>query len=399
MRRHLLALHQEGEVRALAALQELGKVLAQPGLRNLHDRERLLWLRPAEGPPGHHHQLDLVLDLDGVVQQEARVRVLQHASFDELPVPVAVSGVWVLPRTADLDRALLPPPPLGDVPAPVRLVHQGEVVEGPHDVALARVHHAHGPRGLPDQRHEERSVLNFVLPPDRKVANLREIRWEANTARAEAGRVDHPVALGAVLGDHAGQKGALVRAVGGTASRCVGVVLPTCCVVSGIVVGVAGGSPGWGVSRLRTLRLHPRLRPQSLPGLLLGHWSVPRSHGAGKLPHGLPHGLGPAVVAKVAEQVGMGMVGCLRAALLPVGVKQQNPLVPPNSEPVARDGLPVPDALQQAVSNYGVLVLTDYSRSEGLGHVRYFRVLRVRVVVHHGLHGAAQPLLLSSPRT
>jgi hypothetical protein len=57
------------------------------------------------------------LDDDGVVDQEALVWVLQHRALHKLSVAVAVAGVWVLPRAADLDRPLVPPAALGQVTA------------------------------------------------------------------------------------------------------------------------------------------------------------------------------------------------------------------------------------------------------------------------------------------
>mmetsp|Transcript_31327 Transcript_31327/g.67518 ORF Transcript_31327/g.67518 Transcript_31327/m.67518 type:complete len:386 (+) Transcript_31327:547-1704(+) len=144
VRRHLLPLDHELEVAALARPQQLSEVLAQPRLGNLHRRQSHLLVAAAKGAPRHHHQLNLVLDLDGVVQQIPRVWILQDIALDELPVPVAVPCVGVLAGATDLDRSLLSPPSLGDVPPSPGLVDQREVVESPHDLAFARLHDAEG---------------------------------------------------------------------------------------------------------------------------------------------------------------------------------------------------------------------------------------------------------------
>ncbi len=60
-----------------------------------------------EGAPGGDDQLDGVLDDNGVVDQVAVVRVLQHRPLDKLAVAVAVARVGVLQRSANWFRRMI----------------------------------------------------------------------------------------------------------------------------------------------------------------------------------------------------------------------------------------------------------------------------------------------------
>ncbi len=59
-----------------------------------------------QGAARGHHQLYGVPDHNGVVGHEAILGILQHRPLHKFAVAVAISGIWVLASTADLDCTL-----------------------------------------------------------------------------------------------------------------------------------------------------------------------------------------------------------------------------------------------------------------------------------------------------
>ncbi len=133
----LVSADLERHIRCLARLQQRGQVAPQRWRRHLRAAQRGSALL-GRGPPlstadagerrarahlyrgqlgqrdargareraaRRHHQLDRVLDDDGVRHQVPAARVLQHAALDKLAVPVAVARVGVLRPRRDSVRA------------------------------------------------------------------------------------------------------------------------------------------------------------------------------------------------------------------------------------------------------------------------------------------------------
>ncbi len=59
-----------------------------------------------QGAAGGDHQLYGVPDDNGVIGHEAILGILQHRPLHKFAVAVAISSIWVLAGTADLDRTL-----------------------------------------------------------------------------------------------------------------------------------------------------------------------------------------------------------------------------------------------------------------------------------------------------
>ena len=59
-----------------------------------------------QGSTGGHHQLYGVSNHNGVIGHEAILGILQHRPLHKFAVAVAISGIWVLASTADLDCTL-----------------------------------------------------------------------------------------------------------------------------------------------------------------------------------------------------------------------------------------------------------------------------------------------------
>jgi hypothetical protein len=130
---------RERNVQARAAVQQSGDIPPQAhgGLRHLRRRGKDRQV-PAECPAHGDHQLYLVADHDGVFHQVPVVGILQHGALDELAVAVAVARVRVAARAGNLHSTLFQLAAFGKVaPAALLLVHDREMVEGSHHLALA----------------------------------------------------------------------------------------------------------------------------------------------------------------------------------------------------------------------------------------------------------------------